>query len=265
MAIPTKKTRYAQFAKNFKFHLEKWKSADGKRVRSNEDFIAALDAVLNRENCITATSISYWANSRQYPRPDIMPAVCEVLGVTEEELNTAELQTVITQEKYKYCGAADFIDIREKYGIDEDFMKYFLNIAGYQYQPTGIIQLNSDGSGYVRSVPDLPVNDTDDLLSDINLSMIRLLTAEDFKALKDIQDHTAEYMDLLITKHNAVLADQISAVNRKYTHKGKPLSKAEELALAPNNEQQTREYKEKEKELRGKYGKREKIKWRTCE
>lgn len=253
MVLSPKKTRLKIFSQNFAACLNTWKNA-GETRRSDDDFIEALDAVTGKSNSISKTTLSSWRNSRSYPQPEILACVCAVLGVTEEQLNTPGTAAV-TDEKHKRAAAADYDSLAADYGIYPEFMKLFLIRSGSAYQPHGIIQYSPETDAYSRTAPDLPGNDTDDLLSDIELSALRRLTSADYRDIKQIQDSMEVYMDLLITKHNAVLSDQLARVNQAYSRKGKKLTKTEGLAIVPDNEQIKKEYEEKEKELRGKYGK----------
>lgn len=241
--------RNAIFSQNFKAELGRWLKEND---TTKSAFYQALKEELTKESgqssSLAYTTFNDWLRGKSYPRDTQMKAICSVLNVTEEELNSFKL----TQEDSIRAGLPDRDALERDYGLSPEFLTWYLKVnTGNLFQAQGYIELKE--GQYKRILPPLPFNDTEDLTEDIQLTRLRAYTSADLKALGVMERRMIKFLRLLIGEHNDDLRAELQEINRIYKRGDTP-------ELPEGNEQTKKEYKNKEKEIQEalKHGKHKK-------
>lgn len=211
----TKKIKNPIYAKNLKPAYERWKK--DKPGRNMED-LAAEVGVRDRK------SVSQWINGEVTPERANLEKLCDVLGITEEELNGTES----ISEQFKYDGNFTenlhngFQQFNAAIGLNEDFLKFIRAAIPdsefplwkevyHPLDPVGVSKYEhrepmeafyTDKRNYFQ----LTVEDG---------RTVNLLYP-DFAFLKDIQTEVIQYVEYLYYKRRQEMERELQYFNDKY-------------------------------------------------
>ena len=204
------KQQYMIFASNLRQHYEKWKV---KEYGRNQGKLAKAVGLKDRK------SIFNYMNAVNYPDPDILEKLCEVLETTPEELNGLNDDFM---KKYKY-DEETAQKVRNGYdafctgiGLNNDFLKYVRSALPDSVFPL-FTPLYQDffTDQYVRTEPIETVENHDRPEQQITTSdgIHSDLTYPDYAFLKDVQDKVTELIEIMYYKRSKEMETAVKRIN----------------------------------------------------